>query len=381
MPCRAVLCGAVHVAPARLVVPSWRPGPGTGGSNVGTRPHTRRVDGEIPAALGRLAGSQHGVLARAQARSSGMPQSTIRSKLESKRWVRIHRGVYATFTGPVSRYARLWAAILYAGPGAVLSHETAAEIDGLIDTRSADIHLTVPGPRRVQKVAGIQIHRSRRLGGLRFPPGEIPRTWTEDTVFDIAETKDDLDDVCALVTAAFGRKKVSASRMRLVLAKRTRQRWRPELEELITAAASGIHSVLEFRYDRDVDRAHGLAPSRCQVPFVKDDGTKGYRDREYDDFGVIIELDGNQAHPDDKQWADKERDNAAAADSRQSLRYGWRHVRWDPCGTALQVATVLRRRGWQGRPKPCSRTCPLASAASPGERARSTGPRASGHSR
>jgi hypothetical protein len=70
--------------------------------------------------------------------------------------------------------ARLWAAILYAGPGAVLSHETAAEIDGLIDTRSADIHLTVPGPRRVQKVAGIQIHRSRRLGGLRFPPGEIP---------------------------------------------------------------------------------------------------------------------------------------------------------------------------------------------------------------
>jgi hypothetical protein len=42
---------------------------------------------------------------------------------------------------------------------------------------------------------------------------------------------------------------------------------------------------------------------------------------------------------------------------------------------------VLRRRGWQGRPKPCSRTCPLASAASPGERARSTGPRASGHSR
>ena len=53
---------------------------------------------------------------------------------------------------------------------------------------------------------------------------------------------------------------------------------------------------------------------------------------------------------------------AAAEDTLQSLRYGWRHVRSDPCGTATQVAKVLRSRGWPGSPKPCSPGCPLAAA-------------------
>lgn len=171
---------------------------------------------------------------------------------------------------------------------------------------------------------------------------------------------DDFDDVCALVTAAFGRRKTSEGIMRTVLAGRKRQRWSRELADLITAAGGGAHSVLEFRYDRDVERAHGLPRSRHQVPFRKKDGSRGFRDRVYEPFGVIVELDGKRAHPEDRQWADKERDNAAAEDARQSLRYGWPHVRRDACGTAVQVAKVLRGHGWEGQPKPCSKTCPLA---------------------
>ena len=43
----------------------------------------------------------------------------------------MHRGVYADFTGAPTREAQLWAALLRAGPGAVLSHWTAAERHGL----------------------------------------------------------------------------------------------------------------------------------------------------------------------------------------------------------------------------------------------------------
>ena len=45
-------------------------------------------------------------------------------------------------------------------------------------------------------------------------------------------------------------------------------RWREDLAELIVAAAGGDHSVLEFRYHRDVERAHGLPsrPGRCRLP-------------------------------------------------------------------------------------------------------------------
>lgn len=184
----------------------------------------------------------------------------------------------------------------------------------------------------------------------------------EDTVLDLAAATSELDEVCALVTAAFGRHKTSEGMMRTVLAERGSQRWRREIDELITAAADGTHSVLEFRYDRDVERAHGLPRSSRQVPFRKQDGGTGFRDRVYESYGVIVELDGKQAHPDERQWEDRERDNAAAEDTKQSLQYGWRHVRWNPCVTAAQVAKVLRGQGWEGQPRPCSRTCPVTVA-------------------
>lgn len=330
---------------------------------------------KIPAALQQKADQQGGVISRKQALAAGLRQSTIRSKIESGRWRTVRTGVYATFTGPITRKAELWAAVLYLDPllgegkkprktsaKTQLSHETAAEIDGLLDRRSKLIHLTVAAKRHIRSAPGIRVHRTRGLRDLRFPAGELPRTWIEDTVLDLANDASSYDDVCGLVTAAFGRRLTSAITMRTVLSERRFHRWRSDISELITAAEGGAHSVLEFRYDRDVEQAHGLPLSRHQVPFRKKDGSKGFRDRVYEDFNVIVELDGNQAHSADRRWEDKERDNDAAEGTQQSLRYGWRHVRRNPCQTAMQVAQVLRGHGWQGQPSPCSKTCPVRPA-------------------
>ncbi|MCL2581148.1 MAG: hypothetical protein FWE35_01680 [Streptosporangiales bacterium] len=307
-----------------------------------------------------------------------MRQSTIRSKIKSGRWRQVRLGVYSTFTGPITRRGKLWAAVLYADPTlgqggnpdetnmrARLSHQSAAEVDNLLDERSDIIHLTISATRRIRPTPGIRVHRTRNLRDLRFPPGELPRTWVEDTLLDLADATEDIDQVCALVTAAFGRKLTSAAIMRTVLAERHFHRWRREISELITAADGGAHSVLESRYDQDVERAHGLPLSQHQVPFRKKDGGRGFRDRVYSEFNVIVELDGRLAHPADRQWEDKERDNAAAEGDQQSLRYGWRHVYQDSCQTAIQVANVLRARGWKGQPRPCSGSCPVRKTVSP----------------
>src|SRR5437879_1806208 len=81
-------------------------------------------------------------------------------------------------------------------------------------------------------------------------------------------------------------------------------------------------------------------------------GRRGRRDRVYEPFGLVIELDGRLAHQPEERWRDKTRDNAAAADGKQTLRYGWSQVKWAPCETAAEVARVLRRRGWGGQPRP-----------------------------
>jgi len=283
----------------------------------------------------------------------------IKFRVRSGRWQQLHPGVYATFTGVPGRGAWLWAAVLSAGPGAVLSYQTAAELHGLADIPTNPIHVTVPRQRHVAAVSGVSLHRSGRaveaVQGNTYPP----RTKVEETVLDLTQAANSFDDVCGWVTRAIARNLTDETRLRQAMTVRPRLRWRADLHELIVAAAGGDHSVLEFRYHRDVERAHGLPESARQVPFTALGGRRGRRDRVYDEYGVVVELDGRLAHPGDNQWKDKARDNAAAAEGMQSLRYGWMHVRWKACATAAEVARVLRLHGWDGHPKPCSPGCPV----------------------
>jgi hypothetical protein len=255
------------------------------------------MNSNIPRSLCELARFQGGVVTRKQALAAGLSTGVIVSKLKYARWRQLYRGIYATFTGPVSREARLWAAVLYAGKGAELSHETAAELHGLTDWPALSIHVTVPASRRVQPAPGLVIHLSARARNVWFPRGVPPHTFVEDTVLDLVHAADSFDDVCGWVTRAFGRRLTSVGPLLATMSQRKKLRWRAELEGLVRAAAGGAHSVLEFRYDRDVERAHGLPAAKRQVPFTKPDGRRGFRDRYYEKYGLVIELDGKEWHP------------------------------------------------------------------------------------
>jgi len=319
------------------------------------------VDSEIPPSLREVAYFQAGVVTRQQALHAGLSGSAIRWKLKRGHWQPIYLGVYATFTGPISRQAQLWAAVLYAGEGAQLSHETAAELNGLTDRRSPLIHVTIPASRRVRRPKGVKIHISAHIdGGARFPRGVIPHTLAEETIVDLVNEAETLDDVIGWVTSAFGRRLTAEGPLRRTLSARGKLRWRGQLGEVVTAAAGGAHSLLEFRYDRDVERAHGLPSARRQVPFTKPDGGRGFRDRCYAQYGLVVELDGKQAHPEDQRGRDRRRDNDAAAGGGSTLRYDWDEVTRHACATAAQVAESLRRRGWRGTFKPCSPRCLVA---------------------
>ncbi len=283
----------------------------------------------------------------------------IKFRVSSGQWRQIHPGVYATFTGDLMRGARLWAAVLSAGPGAALSHETAAELHRLTDKPAGMIHLTVPARRRVTAVEGVCLHRSARAAEAVQDRTYPPRTQVEETVLDLTQAAKSFDDVCGWVTRAIARELTDEARLGQAMSLRPRLRWRADLHEVIVAAAGGDHSVLEFRYHRDVERAHGLPPAERQVPFVTSAGQRGRRDRVYTEYGVVVELDGRLAHPAEDQWKDKARDNAAAATGKQSLRYGWTQVKSEACATAVEVARVLRLHGWDGRPRPCSPGCPV----------------------
>ena len=281
----------------------------------------------------------------------------ISTRLERGRWQQLHWGVYAMFTGPVPRETELWAALLRAGPGAVLSHLTAAELHGLIDHPGESIYVTVPSARRVT-MRGVVVRISGRIAEAAQPGREPPRTSVEETVFDLIELAETFDDACGWITRAVGRRFTTAEMLTEALARRKKMRWRATLEDILAAAGDGIHSVLEYRYLRDVERAHGLPRSRHQVR-VLIDGKTAYRDAYYEQYRLAVELDGRLAHPDEERPRDRHRDNHSGVEGILTTRYDWQDVRRHPCATALLQARILRRRGWTGMPRPCSAGCPL----------------------
>jgi hypothetical protein len=316
------------------------------------------MSNDIPPNLWEIARFQAGVITRQQALRSGLSAGAIRWQLTRGWWRQVYPGVYATFSGAVGRDAQLWAAVLYAGKGAQLSHETAAEVNGLTELQSRLIHVSIPADRRVSPPDGVEIHLSAYLDvKARFPRGVVPHTLVEETVIDLVQTADSFDEACGWVTAAFGRRLTGEGPLRTTLGARRKLRWRGQLDEMIIAAAGGAHSLLEFRYDRDVERAHGLPRASQQVPFTKPGGGRGVRARYYEKFGLVVELDGKLAHPAERRGQDRSRDNDATGGGGSTLRYDWDDVTRHGCRTAAQVARSLASRGWKGQLRPCSLAC------------------------
>ena len=308
---------------------------------------------DIPLEVRDLAVAQCGVLSRAQIQSAGLSRYIVRSRLRRGSWRRVYPGVYSTSSGELRRESAMWAAVLSAGPGAMLSHQTAAELWRLSDEPSSLIHVTVPGERRVIRRPGILLHISARASLAVHPAASPPRSRVEETVLDLWETARTIDEAVGWITRAIGRRRTTADRLRAAADSRNKVRWRSELTELLDE--DGIHSVLEFRYVRDVERAHGLPTATRQLR-SRADGRSLYRDEVYEDYQTVVELDGRLAHPGDTRWGDIRRDNAAATAGLVTLRYGWAPVRRTPCQVAAEVEEVLVLHGFPGG-RPCSAAC------------------------
>jgi hypothetical protein len=313
---------------------------------------------ELPENSRELAAFQHGVLSRAQALESGMGPGTVDWRLRGGHWRRLQRGVYATFTGQPDREATLWAALRRAGPDAVLSHWTAAELSTLTSTPSALIHVTVPRHQHVRPIPGVAIHRSSRADQARHPALAPPRTRIEETALDLAGCSRDLEDALNWLTRACAARLTTPDRIRVALRQRARMRWRRDLMAGLDDIGEGAHSSLELRYVRRVERPHHLPPAQRQVRTVRGQRTE-YKDVLYAEFGVGVETDGAVAHPMESRWRDQHRDNASATDGIITLRYNWADVTQRPCQVAAEVATLLQQRGWPGTPHPCSPSCPI----------------------
>lgn len=112
-------------------------------------------------ALAALAERQHGVVSVGQLKELGYSRDRVRWSVRTGYLHAIDRSVYAVGHTNLSAHAQCFAAVFACGPGAVLSHYSAAWLHGLARWKPAPFHVTGPVARRPR--LPVRIHRARRL--------------------------------------------------------------------------------------------------------------------------------------------------------------------------------------------------------------------------
>jgi very-short-patch-repair endonuclease len=284
-----------------------------------------------------------------QLRALGLCPSAVRERVAAGKLHRVHRGVYSVGHSVLSVEGRWMAAVLACGPGAVLSHRSAAALWGLRPSARARIDVTAP--RRAGRVReGIDVH-----SGATLLPRDvtsvrgIPCTTVARTLLDLAEVVDRrgveracdqaevlrlydgkaVDDVLGRATGRHG-----ASRLHAVLAEY-------EVGENIT------HRELEERFLL-LCRNSNLPKPKVNAWVQLPDGAV-QADFLWADERLIVETDGRATHGTRRSFeSDRRRDQRLLVAGWHVMRRTWRQVTREPTELVESLRTQLARRdGWR----------------------------------
>ena len=133
--------------------------------------------------LAALADRQHGVVSSRQLQTLGMGRRAVEYRTAIGRLHRINHGVYAVGRPALTIRGHWMAAVLACGPGAVLSHRSAAALWG-VGRSGWKTDVTVPGDRRGR--GGIRVHRAKLQPADITTHDGIPVTTVARMLLDLA---------------------------------------------------------------------------------------------------------------------------------------------------------------------------------------------------
>jgi hypothetical protein len=309
----------------------------------------RRID-PSPDLL-RLAGLQAGVLSTEQCIGLGLGRHSVSRLVDTHQWRRLDRGLVYLRDEEPPWEALAWAGVLLGGDRARIGGAGAGYLHGLLDAAPDHVPVLVPAQRVMTSRPPWTFERERP--GVRSSKslGGPPRPPVEDTVIDLCQNAD-AGQVVDLITKAIQSRLTTVVRLRRALGLRQRLRHRRLILDLLADVAEGAESALELGYLNNVERPHDLPQGSRQQ---NRHGTFGLRDVVYEEFELVVELDGRKGHEGMGRFRDMHRDNAATVAGETTLRYGWRDVMGRPCTVTQQVGYVLTARGWTGVVAACSR--------------------------
>jgi very-short-patch-repair endonuclease len=270
-----------------------------------------------PSGVWAIARRQHGVVEHGQLIALGFHPQAIKRRIANGRLHPLYRGVYAVGRPEITREGQWMAAVLACGPGAALSHRSAAAHLGILGDRSRLIHISfiAPGDRRSRR--GIRVYRRGKAlteKDLTLHNG-IPVTSIVATLVDLATFLNDTQLERA-VNKADALDLIDPERLRAAIEGVTRP-GAARLRKLLDRHTFAVtESVLEQHFLPLAAKA-GLPPPETQRHFPP------HRvDFYWPDPDLVVECDSLRHHRTAlQQTTDVERDHAHFCARRQRLRF------------------------------------------------------------
>jgi very-short-patch-repair endonuclease len=350
--CRCVRSGhqarASQLAGGRPPADAGRRGSSRRATEIASAKIEREIDmsnekaASLDARIAALTSLQHGVITRRQLVNQGLTRSMVDIRVNSRRLVPMHHGVYrlGSLVGPLEPpLCRVMAAVLACGPGAVASHLSAGVLWRLLRamTLHAAVHVTIAAGDRGRR-PGIRRHRARTLGAEDVAVVDgVPVTAPARTLVDLAG---------GVRARTLEQAIAEAERLDLV-----------DRQALAAALSRAPHS-------KGATLMRKLIADDAHVPFTRSSAEEQFlalarradlplpetnvRVGEYEvDFlwrseRVVVEVDGFTFHSSRPSFeTDRQRDARLAVMGFRVVRVTWRQLTKEPHAVLVRLARLL----------------------------------------
>jgi hypothetical protein len=276
---------------------------------------------------------QHGRITWAQLATLGVSRSTASQWAAAGRLTRVLPRVYAVGPEVASFEARLWGAVLYAGPDAALSHRSAAHWRDLIKHGPGVIEVSTPR-LKVHSIPGVvRVYNGRDV--VRAPHRGLAVTSVPQTLLDLARVDSALVPR-ALATLDFHRQL--------------------DVVELLAACGSGrlgsealraalkTHQPALAYTNGELEERFLSWCEQWEVPLPKFNACLHglLVDAYWPDQALVVELDGYANHSSPAQLRrDRERELTLRGKGLRVVRYDWELLHREPAMVHADLMSQL----------------------------------------
>jgi len=252
-----------------------------------------RIDRE---ALAQTLDQQLNVISREQTAAAGLTKHAVQHRLRLEGpWQSLLPGVYLAATGTPTFLQQEMAALLYAGPGSVITGLAAVRQHHIRGPATELVDVLIPASRKHRDTAFVRVHRTTQLPTRAWQVGPLRFALPARAVADAARDLTSLRDVRATVADAVQRRACTVQNLAEEL-KHGPNRGSMLLRAALADVADGTRSAAEGDL-KDLLAKSGLPMPLFNASIFDAQGTFiATPDAWWPERGVAVEVDSHEWH-------------------------------------------------------------------------------------